>query len=857
MMNSAKTPASKFVNAVDFFFGHNPANPYWALVALTLRKKHLLAIVEDFEGPACNKLDISASMYNEAVSNKHVVALGEKNEVIQNALSIFRHNMVVENNSISIFDKAQWEREFLLEFADALIELDEDWLQANFNKCYAILVLRAFARSRFEEYGQPGQLSRLVRFIGKYIAPYAKLVLSPFAGLASYAIDLPQECRFIGEEINPLIAAIANLRLYANGVNGEVKAVDSVNANPYKADLVVSTPPFAQHLQSFPVEIFGLPKEKLINSDELVIRKCILESLPGIIVVPQSINTRANSTRQLRRDLIKSGSLDMIISLPSGIFNGTEVATAIFVLNPHHDHPGSVRFINGAKSFEINELSNNSKFLDWEGIVFSIKNGGDKSKLVYFEDIVANDFNLSPEIYFADDIHVPEGMKLLKVFELGKVVNQRPQNKYLEVVTDQGEITWQRIADVPVEGKLVNFGVLKNPNPIKVYQPSDFDERELPSRPLKIVNSGLLFFGGRGVMGVCIQAEGDTLYTHADYINFIPDEKIILPQYLLIQFQESYVADQLLSIPAQRMKADILENIRVLVPSLEEQRKAIQEYQGRLIAKMGLDASDLRTAQYNEFEKNMHLRKHALKQILNEVVPGARRIAKFISSQEGYFSGASVIAERSGATLEDYTAKLYQNVLRIQDLISSLTDETKFEDAQTFDFHRFIAQYRQQKFTNERYSMTFFGHGSFFEEPIESEIAALQNGQFIQAPELTVHIAPKALATVFDNIITNAAKYGFTDEKRQDYSIRVDFSNVMNEDRPMLEITVKNNGASLPAGMTPDRIFKWGVGTGTGLGTWQAKNIVEHYGGSIEFNQLEDAPDGYNIVYRILLPMTE
>lgn len=856
-MNSAKTPASKFANAVDFFFGHNPANPYWALVALTLRKKHLLAIVENFEGPACNILDILASVYNEVASNKHVVALGERNEVIQNALSIFRHNMVVEKDSISIFDKPQWEREFLLEFADVLINLDEDWLQVNFNKCYAILVHRAFAKSRFEEFGQPGQVSRLVRFISKQIAPDSKLVFSPFAGLSSYSIELPEECHFIGEEINPLIAAIANLRLYANGVNGEVKVGDSVNVTPYEADLVVSTPPFAQPLHGISAEIFGLPKERIINSDELVIRKCLLESIPGIIVVPQSLNTRANSTRQLRQDLIKSGSLDMIISLPTGIFVGTEVATAIFVLNPHHGHKGSVRFINGAKSFEINELVYGGKVLNWEDIAFYIKNGGLKSKFVNFEEIVANDFNLSPEIYFADDIPVPEGMTLMKVSEFGRIVSQRPQSTLLEVISELGDVTHQRIAEVPTQGKLVNFSVLKNPNPIKVYKPSDFEETDLPSRPLKIVNSGLLFFGGSGIMGVCIQADEETLYTHANYVNFVPDEKIILPQYLLIQFQESYVADQLLSIPAGRMKADILENIRILVPSLEEQRKAIEEYQVRLITKMGIDATDLRTTQFNEFEKNMHLRKHALKQILNEVVPGARRIAKFVSSQEGNFSGASVIAERSGATLEDYTAKLYQNVLRIQDLISSLTDETKFEDAQTFDFHSFIAQYRSQKLTNERYSMTFFGHGSFFEEPTESEIAALQPGQFIQAPELTVHIAPKALATVFDNIIANASKYGFTDDNNKGYSIRVDFSNIMTEDRPMLEITVKNNGSLLPTGMTPDRIFKWGVGTGTGLGTWQAKNIIEHYGGSIEFNQLEDAPDGYNIVYRILLPMTE
>ena len=73
----------------------------------------------------------------------------------------------------------------------------------------------------------------------------------------------------------------------------------------------------------------------------------------------------------------------------------------------------------------------------------------------------------------------------------------------------------------------------------------------------------------------------------------------------------------------------------------------------------------------------------------------------------------------------------------------------------------------------------------------------------------------------------------------------------------MLEIRISNNGEKIPVGMATDQIFSWGVGTGTGLGSWQTKNIVEHFGGSIEFIQNDDAADGFYIEYRILLPITD
>lgn len=833
-MNSSKTSATQFANAVFSFFGHNPSNPYWALVALTMRKLSHLEIVENLpEDDGVLVLDEITPYFAQkgSVREMHVVCRPKDVDKIREILDTFR-GYEAHDNGTSILTRNQWERSILLNFASELIKLDEEWFQSNFESCFNFLVHRIFATGRFDEFSQPIQLSELVGYISNSIAPDAKVVYNPFSGMSSYALYMPKNAYYIGEERLSLIAAIANLRLFAESIQGEVRIADAVMSGNLRADLIVSTPPFGVRIQPESVH-FAI--DRVMTTEEFILHKSLSQSVPAIIVVPRGFNYRKNSSERLRQDLVESGELDMVINLPEKIFTNTAIGTSIYVLNPDHNHQGSVRFIDGTRSY-IEQ--SRTRVLDVESVVNIIDNGRTKSKLVTVEDLKKNDYNLSPERYFSDDIQVPEGMKLMKMSELGEIFKQSCNT-------------------LPAEGKFVNFGALKNQNPIKVYSADDFEETELPNRrSLNLVHSGLLFFGGRGNLGICISSEGEPLFTYPDYINFVPDDEVVLPQYVIMQFNEEYVKEQLIGIQSGRMPNDVFQNIRILVPSIEIQRKSIEDYQGRLIADLGLEVNNLKTHQANEFERNMHLRKHALKQVLNEVVPASRRIANFISSQDGDFNKKSVVAQRSQATLEDYAQKLFRNMEKIQSLISALTDDEKYPEAITFDFHYFLADYRHNKITEDKFTFSFIGESHFLdEEPELPEIPEDGSQVYIASTTLTVRIAPAQMVTVLDNIIANAVNHGFTDPSRKDYNVHVKFRNILSDEKEMLEISILNNGNKLPSGVTPEKVFTWGVGSGTGLGSWQAKNIIEHYGGSIELLQHDDAPDGFIVEYRIVLPM--
>lgn len=842
MMTSAQTSAAAFNNAVDFFFGHNPANPYWALVAMYLRKENALAIVENYEGdenniiaPQSNGIDIhiESNTFETYEMPEGVITLSiignisdrpQLREIMQMFDDASSENISAADKSI--FARRQWDPRFLLAFADSILKLDDDWFQKNYSDLFDKVVRRIFANDRFDIYTQPKEVSQVV---GHLMGMDYHCVYNPFCGISSYANTMNGDARYIGEEKVGAIAGVAKLRLLSSDIDGDVRHYDSINDSTYGADLIVSTPPFGLMVK----DTIYANREDV---DTFLLRKIASHSCRGIVVVPAGINFRAGYVKRLREYLVENDCVDMVISLPERIFEGTGISTSIYVLDPNHSHKGSIKFVDASHLYLTD---NKRRILDVLSTLSAIRIPGSKSKLVSLDEIKSNDFNFNPSSYMDVAIEVPQGATLMHIYELCTTYERTSVSKN------------------PASGKVINLSWQQNINKAKIYTPIDFAIENLSPRNIAITSSVLIIPMGGPIRGIVVDNEGETLYSNRDSLHLIVNDSIILPQYLAIQFGEEYVTNQIGVGFLGRVPFEIVNRLQIIVPPLDVQREAIDKYQAALVNKLGIEVDQLKTQQANEFERNMHLRKHALKQVLNEVVPASRRIARFISSQIGDFDKDVIIAERSHSTLEDYSQRLYRNVEKIQRLITALTDEEIFPEAETFDFLEFMTSYKLRKFTDDRYTMFILGESHFLDnEPeIPNDIAPGEK-IYISSPELTAHIAPSAMETVLDNLIANAINHGFIDNERKDYGVKVIFHNTMSENRMMLEIKVMNNGAKLPVGMSPDKVFSWGVGNGTGLGSWQTKNIIEHYGGSVEFIQYDDAPDGYNIEYKMLIPMS-
>ena len=115
-------------------------------------------------------------------------------------------------------------------------------------------------------------------------------------------------------------------------------------------------------------------------------------------------------------------------------------------------------------------------------------------------------------------------------------------------------------------------------------------------------------------------------------------------------------------------------------------------------------------------------------------------------------------------------------------------------------------------------------------------------------------VSREDFSTVLENLCANALAYGFINPDRRDYAVRMSITNTIFNNRPMVRLVIDNNGSPLPKGMSAKKMFTWGVGKGTGIGTWQARHIIEHFGGSITFHQ-NGSDDGFNVGFEILLPL--
>ena len=255
-----------------------------------------------------------------------------------------------------------------------------------------------------------------------------------------------------------------------------------------------------------------------------------------------------------------------------------------------------------------------------------------------------------------------------------------------------------------------------------------------------------------------------------------------------------------------------------------------------------MEVETLRIKRFEEYQKDMRMRKHRIGQRLNEIIPSSNVLADFIASQNGDFNKSAIVSTYSQTNLEAYARKLHEDIVSLADLISHFTDEKSFDEAENIDLLSFLEIFKRTH-QNDRYEIVILSEKS---NSVESE------GDSICHPKIAV--SKEDFSTVLENICANALAYGFINTDRRDYAVRITIANTSFNNTPMVQLVIDNNGSPLPKGMSAKKMFTWGVGKGTGIGTWQARHIIEHFGGSITFHQKE-SNDGFNVGFEIVLPL--
>lgn len=262
----------------------------------------------------------------------------------------------------------------------------------------------------------------IAQLVAELLAPQPdRSVFDPRCGLGALLAEVARKSphsTMEGQDLNPVTAALARLRLHFMGVAADIRLADALSgrhplANAY--DYAVCAPPIAVKLtasERTPLEnAFGLARP-LLRSETAYLLHCansLRAEGRAVVLMPIGFLFRGQD-EEVRSRLLKARQIEGVVSLPTGVVPWTEIAFAAVILRAANEGPDRIRLIDG------------------ERLDVRTHRGAERLTSTHIEDLLSR-------------YHGPEGPEAAHV-EIGKLleedVNLRPQ-RWLQA-TEEEEI---------------------------------------------------------------------------------------------------------------------------------------------------------------------------------------------------------------------------------------------------------------------------------------------------------------------------------------------------------------------------------------------------------------------------------
>lgn len=448
-------------------------------------------------------------------------------------------------------------------------------------------------------------------------------------------------------------------------------------------------------------------------------------------------------------------------------------------------------------------------------------------KLVLKEEIRQNDYLLNPSFYFDHTTLVPEGYCVKKLSDILQEVEEIVPKPTIGKFISAKELHRNDFFSEIAEDKLPNI--------------QDVSSYGL-SKVIKISPKPTIIVSKLGSLVPTAITPTHTLYGNIQNIHsYLLTDENVDAVYLANEMRKDYFKNQLhYSKMVSGMWNELdLRHLSVFIPlpssdrtSIDIQRETVSKESRNRLGSLGEQLIQSEEKRFNDYVMALRQRKHRLAQILNQVDPAFGLLNRTREKNKGILRDTDIVASRTGETVAQYFGKVQQGLDKIEHLLETFVDKNQWGKPKTFALEDFFEAFIAKHLCGN-YKIVLVNSNT--------------------ADELQYHIVnmPKdELSTVVENIIANAETWGFNDASRTDYVVRISLRD--SEDQVL--ISIANNGTPIHPSVDRNHIFDWGVGTHTGVGTWQAKNIVEHYGGKICIDEHPDVEDGFQTEYLITLP---
>ena len=224
-------------------------------------------------------------------------------------------------------------------------------------------LLELFRRAGGRSGGESSTAPELVALLTAAAGPMRGTVYDPAAGtgglLLAAAQRAPGKVEVVGQELKEAVWRTTVQRLLIHGVSAVLNPGDSLRDDAFatlRAETVLLDPPYGTSwrgpdLDQDPRWQFGTPPAR--NSEWAWVQHAIWHLAPegrAFVLLPSGSTFRAGQEARIRGELIRRGSVETIVALPSGLAHHTSIPLTLWVLaRPGETRdPDHVLLIDGA-----------------------------------------------------------------------------------------------------------------------------------------------------------------------------------------------------------------------------------------------------------------------------------------------------------------------------------------------------------------------------------------------------------------------------------------------------------------------------------------------------------------------------
>lgn len=674
-------------------------------------------------------------------------------------------------------------------------------------------LLSDYFYSKTKSYGagelQPEELTEVMNFF--LPKENNKSVYNPFAGIASFAINTPQTLNYRGEELFHFNYQLGKLRMIINdcpdSFNYEnVNSIKSWNYSPKGIyDYITYNPPLNLKLDP---SYFNTLQSEYKKTNNLIISetfKLLKENGKMVFICANNfLFSNLKEDIKLKKKLVDENNLEAIIALPSRVLQSTAIQINIVVASKRKNN--HILFIDASELYK--KYNPKSIILDSEKIIKLIdqKDNTEFSRLIDKTKIIENDFQLNVTRYVFEDLETnfEKGWKIMSLKDLIK------------------PIELPKYADVNL-GKLVGYRDLSDNRFHFRTSFSEVEIKEINKNVYKLKSNTLLLARtGLSLKPTYFTSNSEPIYySPQDIFAFEINEKLIQPEYLVLEFEKESFKRKLnrgfsFSIIHNLNKKSFL-NIQISVPSIEEQDSIRYNLKEDVLKRKQEELINL-SQEYgiNVADENSFLRHQIAGRLKN--IRGA------------FFSLKTIIEEQVNVQLPDLyefkkeeklpnTFKTYMDIIErdlasINNSVKSVGTSIEIleSNAEKINLINFVSDYLGEL---EGRSKNNFIIDLNIDETLLNESNI--KGIFINGDR-------DLLTKMLDNVIDNIEKHGFQNSPVHKRRIAIEF--MYDFENNNVQIDFANTGNPLPENLDYETFIRKGSALGENAGDGTGVNFI-------------------------------